>query len=400
MRSFFAGPSAPTHFPLTRSADADVCVVGGGLTGVSSALHLLEAGLSVVLLEADSIGSGATAISAGHILSGFLQTPAHISKRLGAEAALRLHRLSLEGTERLTHRLHDFADSCDYKPGYIFVGLTRAHAAALTSMAEFWRDTLGHQKLRFLTRPEVSEFLRSPLYCCGIYDCASGSLDPVKLLLNLSETAKRRDCRIYEHSPALRISEAAHRRLVVDTDQGSVVADHVVIGGNFDLAGLSPKPKTFTAESRTSVIVTDPLEPEMLTGTFARTCAGSDWREAGDYWTVTPSNRLIFGGTTTSAEPEKALLWRLKHVFPPLHALKADRSWSGRIDHTRNKLPRFCRQGRNIWIAHGYNGVGLSLAYLAGSLIADAIRGRDDDFQTFAQICHRPISKGRESLAA
>jgi gamma-glutamylputrescine oxidase len=399
MQQLFAEPQIPGNFPLTVSVDADVCVIGGGLTGVSAALHLAELGLTVVLLERASLGSGATTISAGHIVSGFLETPAQIARKLGPAIAARLHRLSREGTERLKQRLLSFDNLCGYREGYLFTGLTAAHESALTSLAAFWQTVLGHP-VRYLTRSQLPPFFASSIYRCGVYDPASGSLDPAKLLFNLAETAKVYGCRIYEYSRARRISRTRQGRLVVETAEGAVNADHVVLGGNFNLEGLTSNPTDYTAETTTSVIVTESIDQRLMDKVSPDCFAGSDWRDAGDYWTVRADNKLLFGGSPRSPDPERGLLQRLRQIFPELSAVKASQVWSGRVDHTRNKLPRVRRQGSNLWIAHGYNGVGLSLAYLAGSLIAAAIAGNEDGFLTFEAICHRPFRRWPAGIAA
>jgi gamma-glutamylputrescine oxidase len=379
-----------------------VCVVGGGISGTSVALHLAEAGIQVVVLEARRLGWGATGRSAGQLLTGFLPGPADMVRILGAEHTRQLHRLAHLGKEMLKRRLHTLP-SCDFRPGYISAGLGPKHCSALESVPRYWLQCLDITGALYLSSKELSAHVRSPLYQCGLFDPTGGSLDPLKLLHGLATTVAKRGGLIFEKSPALKIAKLTHGQLVIETDAGSVVANHVILCGNAYLDRLYPGARAYIMPVRSGGILTQPLDADVIDSMLPKRTAGSDWRFDADFWSVTADDRLLFGAGGVHLKralcgSKHAIAARLTTVFPQLSKAKIERCWEGSVAQTRNGLPQIGRLEENVWVAHGYNGIGLAMGFLAGMMIANAVCGQQHLIAAFESIKHNPFPYGWSGL--
>jgi gamma-glutamylputrescine oxidase len=405
MNAFSPGPLPITRPALVEDIKVDVCVIGGGLTGISTGLHLAEAGLFVAVLEARHVGCGATGHSAGQIVTGFLPNPLEMSEALGEELTVDLQRLAFLGKERLKERIRAAGIDCDYKHAYVFTGLRPSHDTILAGMAEFWKARLGIQGARVLSRHELQEHVRSPVYRCGLYDPTGGSLNPRKLVVALASELAGRGGLIFEASAARRIERTAGRSMVIVSDHGSLRAEHLVLCAGARTGGIDRLVGSYVMPVRCDIVVTEKLQATALDGALPTRLAGSDWRYNADYWTVTAGNRILFGGSLPRLglrleSAQSALAHRLSHVFPALRGVRIDSCWRGEVALTRKRLPQICRIGRNVWVAHGYNGVGLALAYLAGSIIADGLAGRSKAVKCFERISHLAFPSGLMALPA
>jgi gamma-glutamylputrescine oxidase len=324
---------------------------------------------------------------------------------LGSEHALDLLRLANAAKEALKARIRSCAIKCDFRSGYVFVGLRPSPHAALRAMADYWRLQLGMRDAYFLAGGELHEHVRSPLYQCGLLDPTAGTFDPIKLLTALARRLRDFGGLLFEGSRARRISDQRANCIIVETDDGSVLADHVVICTNACHQTLFAPTSRSIIPVTCSAIATNPLDGSDIREILPTRISGSDWRMAPDYWTVTADNRILFGNggfhlrPLTTNNPSR-LAQRLGRIFPPLRGVTVDRCWHGTIAMTRGHLPDIGRRGRNVWVARGYNGVGLALAYYAGVLIADAITGRTDAIKTFERIPSRYFPTGYLRLPA
>lgn len=378
---------------LEERLKAEVCVVGGGMAGVSTALHLAESGCDVVLLEARHVGWGATLRSGGQIMTGFVSSPAEMSLRLGAEFVSKLHRLSQRAKELIKARIDRYAIACDYRDGYLFVGRGPRQKRIFAEMCTFWQDALGIEAT-VVNGNAIEKYVRSPTYRCGLFDPAGGSLNPAALLTALHEQLIAHQGRVFEDSPVTSIDIEDGRSWTIGTPHGAVYARDVVLCCGAYLGAIYPRARRYIMPVAAGAIVTQPLPDELLDRAIPSRLAGSEWRLNADFWSVMADGRLLFGGGARHVGREThdwcpELELRLHALFPALRGVAAERAWHGQMDLTRMQLPQIGRMEKNIWIAHGFNGVGLALSYLAGKIVADGILNRSSDADVFAEIPHR-----------
>jgi len=313
-----------------------------------------------------------------------------MSKWLGRSHAGKLLKLAHRGKEALKDRMQTHGIDCGYRPGYVFVSLTPAHDAVLADMCENFIADLGIAGARWMTGPDLSDYVRSPLYRGGLYDPTAGSLDAVRLLAGLADASAAGGALLFERAAVRRIRRLGRRHLAVETQDGTVTAGQVVLACSPGEGVFGSMPPGLVQLSTTTVVLTEPLVRAEIDQILPTWCSGSDWRYEADYWAVTGDDRLLFGGTPEAGEDaQSSLIQRLGEVFPTMADAGVARSWQGQVAKTRTLLPQIGRIDEDIWVGRGYNGVGLVLAYLAGWLIAEGIGGRCSEIEVFERIPQR-----------
>lgn len=381
--------------PLEEELECDVCVVGGGLTGLSAALHLAERGLQVALLEARQLGSGASGRSGGQLLTGMRHEPAEMERAVGREAAQRFFAFAEEGKAMVCDWVRRYEIPCDLRPGSLsvlhrarFVPEARAHAARL-------RDDYGYERARFVDRDEVAELIGTSIFYGGLLDRGAWHLHPLNLVLGLAAACRAAGVRLFEHSPVRRYSGTP---LAVESSRGRVRSRHLVLGCNGYLGGLEPRLSSRILPLQNFMCATEPL------GDVARAInrddlAVHDSRFVVNYFRLSRDGRLLFGGGEAhSPRTPPDLTDRMRRlvlrIYPRLAGARIDYAWSGTLAITRNRWPHLgCLDGQ-VWFAHGYSGHGLAMAPLAGRLIAEAIAGSHERFECFARLPMRRFPGG------
>ena len=397
--------SAPAHASLSPtlnnslgdSITADVCVVGGGLTGVSSALNLAERGCSVVLLEAKRIGHGASGRNGGQLVSGFSCEMERIRQEVGLEVSKIFWALSREALAELEVRITRHAISCDHRSGYFYAAKNLQQMAYLQALHQEWRTLYGYDQTTLVARDAVPQWVGTELYHGGLADAGGGQIHPLNYLLGLAEAAQQAGVQLFEDSAATRIDRGAQPR--VHTASGQVRAKHLVLAGNAYLGDLVPELQRRLARVSSFVGVTPPLDPALAARIMPADVAVSDCDAVLDYYRMTGDGRLLFGAGANYAARQPATLksylaGRIKTVFPALVDIPLEHAWSGHIGVTVNRIPDFGRLGPSIHYAQGFSGHGVALTGLAGKLIAESITGLPERFDLFAGIEHRPFPGG------
>jgi len=388
----------PDTAPLEGSARADVCVVGGGVTGCSAALHLAERGYDVRLVEARRIGWGASGRSGGHLLPGLGVDMGFVRDQLGLEAAQRIWALSREAVA-LTESLVDrHAIPCDLKRGYVHTAITRRHVRNYQAwMAEMQRD-YGYDELEWLDSAVLQERVCSDYYIGGVSEPAGRHLHPLNYTLGLARAAYEQGVTIHEQSPVVGIDEG--EPAIVRTPTGSIQADYVVLGCNAYLEELEPALRAKIMPVSNFMIATEPLSDDQVAQTLPQDDAVADANFVLDYYKLSGDQRLVYGGQVSydGGEPRNLrprMETKIGHIFPALQGVGIDYMWGGWVGITLNRFPHFGRLGRNIYFAHGYSGQGMAMAGLAGELLAEAIGGQAERFDLFARMRHRNFPGGR-----
>ncbi len=375
--------------PLAESLDCDVCVVGGGFTGLSAALHLAERGYDVALLEAQRIGWGASGRNGGQLGSGQRKAPDEIAQLMGPDDARRLWELA-EAAKALVKSLIDrHGIDCDLKPGIMACAYKPEHVDKLKHHVELLSHDYGYDQISFLDRRAVAERLGSDIYHGGQLDMGAGHLHPLNYALGLAEAAVAAGARLFEATPAERI-EPGERPAVV-TPAGTVRARHLVIACNGYLGRLEPRIAGNIMPINNYVLATEPLGEAGARALIRDDVAVCDTKFVLDYYRLSADHRLLFGGGETyssrfPADIKGFVRKYMLRVFPQLAEARIDYAWGGTLAITMNRLPDFGRLDGNLFYAQGFSGHGLALTSLAGQLIAEAVAGTAERFDVFARM--------------
>lgn len=387
--------------PLCGAVTADVCVIGGGYTGLSAALELSNRGYSVVLLEAQRIGWGASGRNGGQVIAGFGADGEHaIEKQFRTADAKRAWDISIEGLNLVQERISAFDIDCDYTTGYLTVAVNQKKAAALKKWTDHTTARYAHP-LQWVPPAEIEQWIDSCRYHAGVYDPLSGHLHPLKYCLGLASAASQQNVRIYENAAAYHILRG--KRPLVKTAQGEVSCEFVVLAGNVYLGEygdeVAPEIRSRIMPVGTYIIATAPISPDRADSLLPKRTAVSDNNFVLDYFRLSADNRLIFGaGDNYRAATPRNIKERIRshmlEVFPQLENLIVPYAWGGFVDITMNRAPHFGRLQDNIYFLQGFSGHGVAMTGMAGRLVAEAIAGQAERFDLFARLKHMAFPGG------
>ena len=388
----------PRHPALEGDLRCDVCVVGGGYTGLMTALELAEQGFDVVLLEAHRVGWGASGRNGGQIITGYNKSMATIERWVGAEDARRLWDLGEDAKALLAERVERHRIACDLTWGFAYAAVKPRHMDDVAALEAEMLGRYGYDKVRKLDRDTVAEVVRSDAYIGGLLDMGSGHLHPLNYALGLGAAAAQAGVRVFEESRVTRIDTGAEPRAFTDT--GSVTARFLVLAGNAYLGTLAPRLAAMIMPVATYLIATEPLGEDTASTLLPTNAAISDMNFVLNYFRRSADHRLLFGGgvSYSGMDPpglRQVMRSKMLAVFPQLRGAAVDYFWGGRVAITVNRMPQVGRLSPTTWFAHGYSGHGVALAGMAGKVMAEAIRGQAGRFDVFARIPHLPFPGGR-----
>jgi gamma-glutamylputrescine oxidase len=398
-RSYYAASTTPLPAfpPLTGSEVSDVCVVGGGLAGLCTAIELRAKGYAVTLLEGQRLGWGASGRNGGQFIVGHSSDDALIAQ-LSAADARRAWDVTVEGVQLLRERVRTLAIDCDLTSGWKYLAVNARKAQALRESFEFTRDTFGYEHWSWIEPADMAQHISSPRFHSGVHDTLSGHLHPLKYTQGLARAAQAAGVRIHEGSRAIALDRGA--QAVVRTAHGEVRCPFVVLAGNCYLGDLAPSLAPRIMPVGTYVVATHALDPALAQSLIAERAAVCDNNFVLDYFRVSPDHRLIFGGrvsysTMTPVNLDASMLARILTVFPQLAGkVSIEYSWGGFVDITMNRAPDFGRLADNIFYLQGFSGHGLALTGMAGKLAAEAIAGQAERFDLYTRLTHRPFPGG------
>jgi gamma-glutamylputrescine oxidase len=389
--------AAPPRPALAGRVDADVCVVGGGVAGCSTALHLAERGYRVVLLEERAIGSAASGRNGGQLLSGYSCGQGTLVQLLGDADARRLWDWSVEGLALTRELIERHRIDCDWRSGHLQVALKPRHEREIRAELE-QHARYGYAVTRYVPREELRTLVDSSRYVAALYDSQAGHVHPLNYTLGLAAAAERAGARLYEGTRALAVGDGDPA--LVRTADGEVRARYVALCGNAHLGSTAPRIRTRIMPVGTYVVATEPLGPDRGAPPVARDLGVSDMNWVLDYYRPSRDGRLLFGGAISYSGYDPAgvatsMRRRIERVFPRLRGIRLDYAWGGLLDITANRAPDFGRLAPNVYYVQGFSGHGMTLAGLSGRLIAETIAGQAERFDVYARIPHLPFPGGR-----
>jgi gamma-glutamylputrescine oxidase len=392
---------ASTHFTLPcptlfGEISADVCVIGAGYTGLSAALELAKAGYTVVVLEAQAIGFGASGRNGGQICTGFSSGQTRIENQLGKDDARRCFALAEESKALLVQRITDHAIDCDLTWGYLHC-IPKAHQ--MRELTE-WRDeyeALGVKGLSLLTKAEVEEKVATNIYHGALRESTAGHLHPLNYCLGLAKAAVDHGAVIYEHSAVVDLDTGPTPW--AKTERGKVSAKFMIIAGNGYLGRTVKNLYGRVMPVASYIIATEPLGENRARALIPDNEAVANTNFIVDYYRRSKDSRMLFGGRASysTLEPPNLADYmrpRMTKVFPQLSDVKIDFAWGGYIGITSNRIPDCGRLSPTVYYAHGYSGQGVALTGLYGKLMADCVRGVSEQFDLLARIKHLPFPGG------
>jgi gamma-glutamylputrescine oxidase len=386
--SWYAATAAelPPFPALAGEEAADVCVVGGGYTGLSAALHLAEAGMRVVLLEAQRVGWGASGRNGGQVGSGQRRDQEWIEARFGRERARALWEMAEEAKALLRDLVARHGIGCDLRPGVVSAASRAGEVGELHAGVERLARDYGYGPLEALDRAGIEAMVGTRAYHGGVLDRGAAHLHPLNYALGLARAAAAAGVRIFERSRATSVAPGE-----VQTGAGRVRAPFVVVAGNGYLGDLVPQVAARVMPINNFIVATAPLGEARARRVIRDDVAVADTRFVVNYFRLSADGRLLFGGGESYGyrfprDIAGVVRPRMLAVFPDLADVAIEHAWGGTLAITANRMPAFQRLGPGVFSAAGYSGHGVALATLAGKLIAEAAAGTAGRFDLLASL--------------
>ena len=391
-------PDTPLRPSLAGDAECDIGVVGGGIAGLSAALHLAGRGYRVTLLEAERIGWGASGRSGAQAIFGVAAGQEKLETLIGAGDARHVWDMSIEALALMRELISLHGIDCDYVAGQMHVAIKPRQ---LTELAEWCRDlrsSYAYDSVQLLNPQATRELVASERYIGGMLDTNSGHIHPLKYVRGLAAASERAGCVIHEGSRALR-HERRNGRPVLVTAHGSLTCRHIVFAGNAWLGSTEPALARRIMPVGTYIVATEPLGEATAKALLPQNTAVTDINWVLDYFRRSSDHRLLFGGRVSYSgldpfNTAEATRKRMLAVFPQLKGARIDYAWGGYVDITMNRAPDFGRLAPDVYYLQGFSGHGIALTGLAGKLVAEAIAGSAERFDVFARIPHGDFPGG------
>jgi gamma-glutamylputrescine oxidase len=385
------------HAALEGDAKADVCVIGGGFTGLSAALNLAERGMKVVLLEAERIGYGASGRCGGLIGSGQRRDPLEAEKMFGHARSKLLWDFAELAKQEVRDRVAQHNINCDLQKGQLVGVHKKRYLGWAAEMADALADRYNYPDTHALDREATRAMVATDTFLEGFFDPNAATIHPLNYALGLAGAASDAGVAIYENSRVSAYTRADPARIT--TDKGSVTASFVVLACNAYLDKLEPRIAGKMMPINNFMIATEPLGEERCDRLISGRYGVHDTRFVVNYFRLSNDHRLLFGGGENyrNSFPSDIAAFVRPHMlnlFPQLSDVAIDHAWGGRVSVTVNRWPHVGRLEPNLFFGQGYSGHGIATASFAGKLIAEAVAGTAERFDVFAKLPIRSFPGG------
>lgn len=375
------------YAPLTGEQRTDVCVIGAGFTGVSTALHLAERGYRVTILEANKVGWGASGRNGGQLIAGIPGEKA-IAANMGRDIEELFGEMRWAGHEIVRQRVQKYGISCDLKFGYIDVATRPRHLRQFEADVQRLQNANFPHEVTLLSAADTAALIGTDEYVGGLLNMGNGHLHPLNLCIGEAEAAESLGAVVHEQSPVLRIEHGSKPRAV--TANGAVTADTIVIAGNAYHA-LDRKLLDRMLPVKSFIVATEPLDPAIAESINPRDLAICDQNFAVQYFRLSADKRLLFGARANYDGDDPAAIARkhrpkLARIYPQLAQVGIDYAWGGRIGVPVRRVPLLGRAADNVYYCQGYSGHGVNTTHLAGKIMAEAVAGTLERFDMFANV--------------
>jgi gamma-glutamylputrescine oxidase len=375
------------YAPVRGEQSADVCVIGAGFTGISTALHLAERGYDVHVVEANRVGWGASGRNGGQLIGG-IAGEATIAKYHGKDVEELFGKLRWAGHEIIRERVATYNIDCDLKFGYLDVAIRARHMRdILTDFERLKKADFPHQ-VRILSLDETVAATGSSQYIGALLNMGNGHLHPLNLCVGEARAAVSRGATVYEQSPVTGIEHGDRPRVV--TEHGSVTANAVVLAGNA-YHQLERKLRGVMFPVNSFIVATEPLADDVVAEINPHDYAICDPNFVLEYFRLSADRRLLFGGRLNyfGDDPEVIKTRHRRKIarhYPQLADIRLDYAWGGTIGVPITRVPIMGRISPNVFYCQGYSGHGVNVTHLAGQILADAVAGTMERFDLFADV--------------
>ena len=389
--SFYAAGVSPliNCAPAAGDIRCDVCVVGGGFTGLSAALHLAQRGYDVRLVEAQRIGFGASGRNGGQVGQGQRCDQDELEKMFGVERARELWQIGTQAVELVRTLSQSKLIETNFHPGVLHTDHKARFVDHSKAYVEKMHEQYGYEDIRFVAGDEIREWVNSPAYYGGTLDQRAGHINPLQLALGLARMAQASGAVLHEGTRVLRLSQ--EQKAVVHTDSSSITADYVVLACNGYIGDLHVDVSRRVMPINNYIVATESLGDEAQEQIIKGNIAVADSKFVVNYFRFSDDHRLLFGGTESyrycfpddiAAQVRKPL----SEIFPQLSDVSIDYAWGGTLGITMNRLPHYQRYGHNVLSMSGFSGHGVAMGTLSGQIVADAIAGQAERFDIMENI--------------
>ncbi|WP_397453590.1 NAD(P)/FAD-dependent oxidoreductase [Pseudomonas sp. NA-150] len=390
---YAASAGAMVQYPqLASHLVADVCVIGGGFTGVNTAIELAQRGLSVVLLEGRRIGWGASGRNGGQLIRGIGHDVSGFARYVGEDGVRYLQRAGIDSVALVGQRIAEHGIDCDLRWGFCELANTPAQFAAFGAEQEELRALDYQHQTRLVGPGDMQQVVASSAYAGGLVDMGSGHLHPLNLVLGEARLAQSLGVRIFEQSPVLELIHGSTVQVRCAT--GTVRAGSLVLACNAYLDELEPRLSGKVLPASSYIIATEPLAADVAARLIPQNLALCDQKVGLDYYRLSADRRLLFGGAChySGRDPADIAAYmrpKMLKVFPQLAGVGIDFQWGGKIGITANRFPQVGRlsQYPNVFYAQGYSGHGLNVTHWTARLLAEAIdAGHSQGLDVFSAV--------------
>ncbi len=386
--SWYSATMVPTaeRVPLTYDFDVEVCVIGGGLAGLTAAREIARRGWSVAVLETRRIAWNASGRNCGFVLPGFAVAMDQVVDRVGLDHAKALWSLSEMGLDYVRETIRE-TGMPGVAPGNGWLKVSKVDKTEdAVADLKLYGQVLGAQVEGWATE-RVRDVLRTRHYFHAMHFPRAFHMHPLNYALGLAAAAEQAGARIFEGTPALSIDPDGVRKRIA-TPRGRIRASHIVLACNVHLGALMPRAAGTLLPIWSYMLVTAPLGPRLLEAIRYRG-AVSDTDRADNHYRLVDGDRLLFSGrsTTWEADPRRyvdKLKAALAELYPQVGNVEVEHVWSGVLGSALHRMPQLGELTPGFWMASGFGGHGLNTTAMAGNILSRAIVDGDDTWRLFS----------------
>lgn len=395
------------NFPqLEKDLEANVVIIGGGFSGIHTALELAEQGVKdVVVLEARYLGFGGSGRNGGQVMAGIGHDLDNIKHEVGEEGLKAIFELSELGPKIMRERIKKYDIDADFVSGYTYLGFNHRQAKTLKSWEKQFKSMNTEDDIYYVEGSDLQKVVGSKAYSSGLVHMGGGHVHSLNLLLGEAKACHEiYGVKIFEHSPVLEVTYG--NKIRVRTAKGIVTADKLLWACDSFLNKLEPRLHKTTINTYAFQLMTGPLSDELIQKISPMRGAYSDIRPVIDYYRITKENRMLFGAATPLFDyiPQDLKAWnreKMLKIFPYLSDVKIDLAWGGPMATTKNLFPQIgTLDGEdNVFYVQGYCGFGVTPSQIICKILAQGILGGSEHFKLLSSVSKPEIS-GKDSMRA
>ncbi len=381
----------PTNHEETElPKNVDVLIIGGGYTGLTAALTLAKFGVQVAVLEANTIGWGASSRNGGMVLTG-LKIPMQTAiKRYGRDMARQLFQCSLDSIDTVEKFVTEENIDCGFsRTGHLLTANKPKHYRALAEEVEFMAREFDHA-VHLVSRQEQKQEIGSDLYYGGLVDEVSAGLNPAQYVAGLARAAENAGATLHSRSRVYKIDQR-EMQFYVHTERGEIKAENVFVATNGYIDMATPKLRRKIIPIGSFIIATEPLNADLAHELSPNNRMIFDFKHFLNYYRLSDDNRMVFGGRAafmpendkTVRESAVILAREMTQVYPQLKGAKVEYAWGGTLGFAFD-LMTHVGQMNGMYFALGFAGHGVAMGTYLGKTVAEAIHNGNINEHPFA----------------